>query len=118
MGGCGSLALRQDQHSIFWFVGIAMPEGDGSLFDDLDAAPQRLVGEPLMNSPRDNGPSISCTAQCKRETVSAIRATRLSPGTAPKAGREKLKIEFAKLSKSNAWPLQCWQVCEVSSRSA
>jgi hypothetical protein len=42
MYGAGSLALRRRRalHLFFSFVGMAMPEGEGSLFDDLDAALQ------------------------------------------------------------------------------
>jgi hypothetical protein len=63
---------------------------------------------------------ISCkVADCKWETVSAVLATKLPPGSAPKAGREKLKIDFAKFSKPNPQRLlRFWQVREVSARSA
>lgn len=74
----------------------------------------------LMNSPMDNGLLIPCkVADCKWETVSAILASKLPPGSAPKLGHEALKTDFAKLSKSNAERLlRFWQVREVSSRSA
>jgi hypothetical protein len=70
-----------------------------------------------MNSPRDDGLLIPCNiADCKWEAVSAILATKLPPGSPRKAGQEKLKIDFAKLSKSNAQRLL--RFCEVSARSA
>jgi hypothetical protein len=44
---------------------------------------------------------------------------RVAPGSAPKAGYEKLKIDFIKLSKPNAQRgLRFWQVREASARSA
>jgi len=79
------------------------------------------VIKPLMKSPRDDGLLIPCkVAECKWETVSAILATKLPPGSAAKAEQhEKLRIEFAKLSRSNAQRLlRFWQVREVSARSA
>jgi hypothetical protein len=73
-----------------------------------------------MKSPGDDGLLIPCkVADCTWETVSAILATKLPPGSAPKAGHEKLKIDFDKLSKANAQRLlRFWQVREVSARSA
>jgi len=86
---------------------------DSSLFDDLDAA---LKG----GSSEERGLLIPCkAADCKWETVSAILASKLPPGSAPKPGQEKLKIDFEKLSKPNAQRLlRFWQVREVSARSA
>jgi len=85
----------------------------------LSSASLEIV-KPLMKSPRDDGLLIPCkVVDCNWETVSAILATKLPPGSAPKAGHEKLKIDFAKLSKSNAQRLlRFWQVREVSARSA
>jgi uncharacterized protein (DUF2336 family) len=85
----------------------------------LSSAPLEIV-KPLMNSPMDNGLLIPCkVADCKWETVSAILASKLPPGSAPKPGHEALRTEFAKLSKSNAQRLlRFWQVREVSARSA
>jgi uncharacterized protein (DUF2336 family) len=85
----------------------------------LSSASLEII-KPLMKSPRDDGLLIPCkVADCKWETVSAILATKLSPGSAPKAGHEKLENDFAKLSKSNAQRLlRFWQVREVSARSA
>lgn len=70
--------------------------------------------KPLMNSPIDDGLLIPCkVANCKWETVSAILATKLPAGSAPKMGQETLKSEFAKLSKTNAERLlRFWQVRE------
>lgn len=85
----------------------------------LSSSPLEII-KPLMNSPMDDGLLIPCkAADCKWETVSAILATKLPPGSAPKAGQEKLKADFAKLSKANAERvLRFWQVREVSARSA
>lgn len=76
--------------------------------------------KPLMKSPRDDGLLIPCkAAECRWETVSAILATKLPAGAAPKAGHDKLRVDFEKLSKSNAQRLlRFWQVREVSARSA
>ena len=85
----------------------------------LSSASVEIV-KPLMKSPRDDGLLIPCkAADCKWETVNAILAIKLPPGSAPKAGHEKLKTDFARLSKSNAQRLlRFWQVREVSARSA
>ena len=85
----------------------------------LASAPLEII-KPLMNSPMDDGLLIPCkAADCRWETVSAILATKLPPGSVPKAGHEKLEIEFAKLSKPNAQRLlRFWQVREASARSA
>jgi uncharacterized protein (DUF2336 family) len=85
----------------------------------LSSASLEII-KPLMKSPRDDGLLIPCkVADCKWETVSAILATKLPPGSAPKAGLEKLKVDYAKLSKPNAQRLlRFWQVREVSARSA
>ena len=85
----------------------------------LSSASLEII-KPLMKSPRDEGLLIPCrVADCKWETVAAILATKLPPGSAAKAGHEKLKIDFSKLSKSNAQRLlRFWQVREVSARSA
>jgi hypothetical protein len=73
-----------------------------------------------MISPRDDGLLIPCkVADFKWETVSAILATKLPPGSPPKAGHDKLRADFEKLSKANAQRLlRFWQVREVSARSA
>ena len=85
----------------------------------LSSASLEIV-KPLMKSPRDDGLLIPCkAADCTWETVSAILAIKLPPGSAPKAGQEKLRIDFAKLSKPNAQRLlRFWQVREVSAKSA
>jgi uncharacterized protein (DUF2336 family) len=85
----------------------------------LSSASLEII-KPLMKSPRDEGLLIPCrVADCKWDTVVAILATKLPPGSAPKAGHEKLKIDFANLSKPNAQRLlRFWQVREVSARSA
>jgi uncharacterized protein (DUF2336 family) len=76
--------------------------------------------KPLMNSPMDDGLLIPCkVADCEWETVSAILAAKLPAESPPKPGYDKLKTDFAKLSKSNAQRLlRFWQVREVSARSA
>jgi uncharacterized protein (DUF2336 family) len=85
----------------------------------LSAASLEII-KPLMKSSRDDGLLIPCkVAGCKWETVSAILATKLPPGSAAKPGHDKLKIDFDKLSKLNAQRLlRFWQVREVSARSA
>lgn len=85
----------------------------------LSSASLEIV-KALMKSPRDDGLLIPCrVADCKWETVDAILALKLAPGSAPKPGYEKLKVDFAKLPKSNAQRLlRFWQVREVSVRSA
>lgn len=85
----------------------------------LSSASLEII-KPLMKSPRDDGLLVPCkVADCAWETVSAVLAIKLPPGSAPKAGQEKLKIDFAKLSKPNAQRLlRFWQVREVSARSA
>lgn len=85
----------------------------------LSSASLEII-KPLMKSPRDEGLLIPCrVADCKWETVSAILATKLPPGSPSKAGHEMLKTDFVKLSKPNAQRLlRFWQVREVSARSA
>ena len=85
----------------------------------LSSASLEII-KPLMKSPRDDGLLIPCkVAECRWETVSAIMATKLPPGSAPKAGHDKLRVDFEKLSKSNAQRLlRFWQVREGSARSA
>jgi uncharacterized protein (DUF2336 family) len=85
----------------------------------LSSASLEII-KPLMNSPMDDGLLVPCkVADCKWETVSAILATKLPPGSATRPGHEKLKIDFAKLSKPNAQRLlRFWQVREVGARSA
>jgi uncharacterized protein (DUF2336 family) len=85
----------------------------------LSSASLEII-KPLMKSPRDDGLLIPCkVADCEWETVGAILATKLPPESAPKAGHEKLKIDYAKLTKPNAQRLlRFWQVREVSARSA
>jgi uncharacterized protein (DUF2336 family) len=57
----------------------------------------------VAGSPRDDGRLIPCkAADCKWKTVRAILATKLPPASAPAAGRDGLKIDYANLSKSNA----------------
>jgi hypothetical protein len=72
-----------------------------------------------MKSPRHEGLLIPFRRQIAKETVSAIFAAKLPHGSTPKAAHEKLKIDFANLSKSRARRLlRFWQVREVSARSA
>jgi hypothetical protein len=116
--------------AILW-IAIVQNADSSSLFDDLDAALQsgssekraamlRQVTNLFLGGPRDDGLLIPCkAADFKWETGSAILATKLPPGSAPKTGHEKLKIDFDKLSKPNAQRLlRFWQVREVSVRSA
>ena len=108
-----------DESTLFKFARARKYEETAVALSLLSSASLEII-KPLMKSPRDDGLLIPCkVADCKWETVSAILATRLPPGSALKAGQEKLKIDFAKLSKSNAQRLlRFWQVREVSARSA
>jgi uncharacterized protein (DUF2336 family) len=108
-----------DESTLFEFARARKYEETAVALSLLSSASLDIV-KPLMKSPRDDGLLIPCkAADCKWETVSAILAIKLPPGTAPKAGHENLKIDFAKLSKSNAQRLlRFWQVREVSARSA
>ena len=108
-----------DENTLLEFARARKYEETAVALSLLSSASLEIV-KPLMNSPRDDGLLIPCkAADCKWETVSAILATKLPPGFAPKAGHEKLKIDFAKLPKPNAQRLlRFWQVREVSGRSA
>jgi len=127
----------RDYHRAKVFVGMLRNQGDlheSTLYEFardrkyeetavalsmLSTAALEII-KPLMNSPMDDGLLIPCkVADCKWETVSAILATKLPPGAAPKAGQEALKSEFAKLSKTSAERvLRFWQIRETSARSA
>jgi len=115
--------LRQkselDENTLFEFARARKYEETTVAVSLLSSASLEII-KPLMKSPRDDGLLIPCkVADCKWETVSAILATKLPPGSAPKAGHERLKIDFDKLSKPNAQRLlRFWQVREVSVRSA
>jgi uncharacterized protein (DUF2336 family) len=115
--------LRQkgelDEKTLFEFARSQKYEETAVALSLLSSASLEIV-KPLMKSPMDDGLLIPCkVADFKWETVSAILATKLPPGSAPKAGHEKLKIDYAKLSKPNAQRLlRFWQVREVSARSA
>jgi uncharacterized protein (DUF2336 family) len=108
-----------DENTLFEFACARRYEETVVALSLLSSASLEII-KPLMKSPRDDGLLIPCkVAGCKWETVSAILATKLPPGSAPKAGHEKLKIDFDKLSKPNAQRLlRFWQVREVSVRSA
>lgn len=108
-----------DQRMLFEFARGRKYEETAVALSLLSSASLEIV-KPLMKSPRDDGLLIPCkVADCTWETVSAILATKLPPGSAPKPGHEKLKIDFDKLSKQNAQRLlRFWQVREVSARSA
>jgi uncharacterized protein (DUF2336 family) len=108
-----------DESTLCEFARSRKYEETAAALSLLSSAALEII-KPLMNSPMDDGLLIPCkAADCKWETVSAILATKLPPGSAPKAGHEKLKIDFAKLSKPNAQRvLRFWQVREVSARSA
>ena len=108
-----------DENTLFEFARSRKYEETAVALSLLSSTSLEII-KPLMNSPMDDGLLIPCkVADCKWETVSAILATKLPPGAAPKAGHEKLKIDFVKLSKPNAQRLlRFWQVREVSARSA
>jgi uncharacterized protein (DUF2336 family) len=108
-----------DEAMLFEFARARKYEETAVALSLLSSASFEIV-KPLMKSPRDDGLLIPCKAADRKwETVSAILAIKLPPGSAPKAGHEKLKTGFARLSKSNAQRLlRFWQVREVSARSA
>jgi uncharacterized protein (DUF2336 family) len=108
-----------DENTLFEFAHSRRYEETAVALSLLSSAPLEIV-KPLMNSPMDDGLLIPCkAADCRWETVDAILATKLPPGSVPKAGYEKLKTEFAKLSKPNAQRLlRFWQIREASARSA
>lgn len=108
-----------DENTLFEFARSRKYEEIAVALSLLSSTSLEII-KPLMNSPMDDGLLIPCkVADCKWETVSAILAAKLPPGSAPKAGHEKLKIDFIKLSKPNAQRLlRFWQVREVSARSA
>jgi len=108
-----------NENTLFEFARSRKYEETAVALSLLSSASLEII-KPLMKSPMDEGLLIPCkVADCKWETVSAILATKLPPGSAPKAGYEKLKIDFAKLSIPNAQRLlRFWQVREVSARSA
>jgi uncharacterized protein (DUF2336 family) len=107
------------ESTLFEFARTRKYEETAVALSLLSSASLEIV-KPLMKSPRDDGLLIPCkAAECRWETVSAILATKLPLGAAPKAGHEKLRVDFEKLSKSNAQRLlRFWQVREVSARSA
>jgi len=108
-----------DEGALFEFARARKYEETAVALSLLSAASLEII-KPLMKSSRDDGLLIPCkVADCKWETVSAILATKLPPGSAAKAGHDKLKMDFEKLSKSNAQRLlRFWQVREVTARSA
>ena len=108
-----------DESTLFGFACGRRYEETAVALSLLSSASLEII-KPLMKSPRDDGLLIPCkVADCKWETVSAILAAKLPSGSAAKAGQEKLKTDFARLSKSNAQRLlRFWQVREVSARSA
>lgn len=108
-----------NENTLFEFARSRKFEETAVALSLLSSAPLGII-KPLMSSPMDDGLLIPCkVADCKWETVSAILATKLPSGSAPKPGQEKLRTDFAKLSKTNAQRLlRFWQVREVSARSA
>ncbi len=76
--------------------------------------------KPLMQSPREDGLLIPCkVAGLDWSTVSAVLDAKLPLNAKPKTDRERLKSDFAKLSKPNAERLlRFWQVRHVSAKSA
>jgi uncharacterized protein (DUF2336 family) len=117
-------SLRQkgtlDEYTLFEFARSRKYEETAVALSLLSSASLEIV-KPLLKSPRDDGLLIPCkVADFRWETVVAILAIKHPPGSsAPKAGHEKLKSDFEKLSKPNAQRLlRFWQVREVSARSA
>ncbi len=108
-----------DENTLFGFARSRKYEETAVALSLLSSASLEII-KPLMSSPMDEGLLIPCkVTDCSWETVSAILAAKLPPGSAPKPGHEKLRTDFAKLSKSNARRLlRFWQVREVSARSA
>lgn len=108
-----------DESTLFEFARTRKYEETAIALALLSSASPEII-KPLMKSPRDDGLLIPCkVAGCTWQTVSAILAAKLPPGSAPKPGHEKLKTDFEKLSKPNAQRLlRFWQVREVSSRCA
>jgi uncharacterized protein (DUF2336 family) len=108
-----------DENTLFEFARSRRHEETAVALSLLSSASLEII-KPLMNSPMDDGLLIPCkVADCRWETVDAILATKLPPGSVPKAGFDKLKTEFAKLSKPNAQRLlRFWQIREASARSA
>jgi len=108
-----------DERTLFEFARARKYEETTVALSILSSASLEII-KPLMNSPRDDGLLIPCkVADCKWETVSAILASKLPQGSATTAAHDKLKLDFAKLSKPNAQRLlRFWQVREVSARSA
>jgi uncharacterized protein (DUF2336 family) len=76
--------------------------------------------KPLMQSPRDDGLLIPCkVAELNWSTVSAVMDAKLPSNAQPKQDRERLKNDFAKLTKPNAERLlRFWQVRHVSVKTA
>lgn len=74
----------------------------------------------LVQSPRDDGLLVPCkVADLKWETVSAIMDAKLPSTAGPKQDRERLKNDFAKLTKPNAQRLlRFWQVRHISAKIA
>jgi uncharacterized protein (DUF2336 family) len=108
-----------DEYTLFEFARSGKYEETAVALSLLSSASLEIV-KPLLKSPRDDGLLIPCkVADCRWETVTAILAIKHPPGSAPKAGHDKLKSDFEKLSKPNAQRLlRFWQVREVSARSA
>jgi hypothetical protein len=74
-----------------------------SVFDDLDAA--------LQSGSSEKRVAMQLVADCEWEIVGAIPAAKLPPESASKAGYDRLKIDFARLSKLNVQRLfRFWQV--------
>lgn len=76
--------------------------------------------KPLMQSPRNDGLLIPCkVADLSWGTVSAIMDAKLPSSAKSKQDRERLKNDFAKLTKPNAERLlRFWQVRHVSAKTA
>jgi hypothetical protein len=120
--GLSRYAEDHAPHLFFSFVGTVMPEGEGSLFGDLDAALQSGSSENAGAEFSENGFASLLKAAETDDKLAEKTGSRLDHPLGllrsfcyeqPKRGGP------AKLSKPNAQrPLRFWQVREVTARSA
>ena len=108
-----------DETTLFGFAEARKYEETVAAISLLCSAPIEII-KPLMQSPRDDGLLIPCkVAGLDWSTVSAILDVKLPLNAQPKPDRERLKSDFAKLTKPNAERLlRFWQVRHVSAKSA